>query len=135
VDSCDAPIAKDVSSSPISATKSVGKPSVGQKGLETCVANESTTIAREPSATNTTYVTPPNHVVTRSAGKKLSNVEVVGASSAKEPSHASGKLPPLDPTQISLVKNVGKRSIDVDGWEIVAPKEPRMSCVKIEGRK
>lgn len=129
VDDCDTPIAKDVSPSPISATKSVGKASVGQKGFEPCVAKEPTTVAGEPAAPNT------SHIVTRSVGKKLSSVEVVGASSAKEPSHSSGELPPLDPAQVSSAKYVGKRSIDVDGWEIVAPKEPRMSCVKSEGRK
>ncbi|KAK2428600.1 replication protein A 70 kDa DNA-binding subunit [Trifolium repens] len=129
VDDCDTPIAKDVSPSPMSATKSVGKASVGQKGFEPCVAKEPTTVAGEPAAPNT------SHIVTRSVGKKLSSVEVVGASSAKEPSHSSGELPPLDPAQVSSAKYVGKRSIDVDGWEIVAPKEPRMSCVKSEGRK
>jgi hypothetical protein len=134
-DDCDTPIAKDISPSPVSATKSVGKASVGQKGLEPCVAKEPTTVAGEAAAPNTNCMTPPSHIVTRSVGKKLSSVEVVGASSAKEPSHASGELPPLDPAQVSSAKYVGKRSIDVDGWEIVAPKEPRMSCVKTEGRK
>ncbi|KAK2454686.1 replication protein A 70 kDa DNA-binding subunit [Trifolium repens] len=135
VDDCDTPIAKDVSPSPMSATKSAGKASVGQKGLEPCVAKEPTTVAGEPTAPNTNCITPPSHIVTRSVGKKLSSVEVVGASIAKEPYHASGELPPVDPAQVSSAKYVGKRSIDVDGWEIVAPKEPRMSCVKSEGHK
>jgi hypothetical protein len=73
--------------------------------------------------------------VTRSVGKKLSNLDVDGASSTKESSHVAGEPPLPDPAHISPAKNVGKRSIDVDGWEIIAPKEPRMSCVKIEGRK
>ncbi|KAK2375007.1 replication protein A 70 kDa DNA-binding subunit [Trifolium repens] len=135
VDDCDTPIAKDVSPSPMSATKSAGKASIGQKGLEPCVAKEPTTVAGEATAPNTNCITPPSHIVTRSVGKKLSSVEVVGASIAKEPYHASGELPPVDPAQVSSAKYVGKRSIDVDGWEIVAPKEHRMSCVKSEGHK
>ncbi|KAK2352284.1 hypothetical protein QL285_096593 [Trifolium repens] len=135
VDDCDASVAKEIDSSSIPVTNSIGKPSAGQKGVNTSFAKNLDPITGEPSATTTTHIPPPNHVVTRSIGKKLSNLDVFGAASTKESSDVAGEPSHSDPTHSSPAKNVGKRSIDVDGWEIVTPKEPRMSCVKIEGRK
>ncbi|KAK2410174.1 replication protein A 70 kDa DNA-binding subunit [Trifolium repens] len=135
VDDCDASIAREIGPSPVSASKSVGKPSAGQKGVNISAAKDLDSITGEPSAITTAHIPPPNHVVTRSIGKKLSNLDVVGATSTKESSDVAGELSQPDPTHSSPAKNVGKRSIDVDGWEIITPKEPRISSVKIEGRK
>jgi hypothetical protein len=128
VDDCDASIAKEIS-------KSVGKPSAGQKGVNISAAKDLDSITVEPSATATSHIPPANHIVTRSIGKKLSNLDVVGTTFTKESSDVAGELSQPDPTDSSPTKNVGKRSIDVDGWEIITPKEPRISSVKIEGRK
>ncbi|KAK2378193.1 replication protein A 70 kDa DNA-binding subunit [Trifolium repens] len=128
VDDCDASTAKEIS-------KSVGKSSAGQKDVTISTAKDLTPITGEPSATVTSHIPPANHVITRSIGKKLSNLDVVGAASTKESSDVAGDLSQPDPTHSSPSKNVGKRSIDVDGWEIITPKEPRISSIKIEGRK
>ncbi|KAK2422436.1 replication protein A 70 kDa DNA-binding subunit B [Trifolium repens] len=75
-----------------------------------------------------TSTTPTSKI----SGKKAYNVGIIGASPPKTPSPSTRSMVSTEIGHVSPPKQAGKRSANIDQGEIVATKDTKMPCVKIE---
>ncbi|GAU43970.1 hypothetical protein TSUD_283970 [Trifolium subterraneum] len=79
------------------------------------------------------FVSDITHTPTsKITGKNIVNSDAVGASAAKKVVFPIETIDLSDSAEPSVSKVVGKRSANPNGKDVIAPKETKMTCVKVE---
>ncbi|WJX45929.1 DNA helicase [Trifolium repens] len=129
------PILSDTTRTPASKTTS-------KEGSNVDGARSSTTKGSSPSTVelvgvDVNQVSPLKQATTatptsKKSGKKADKVGAAGSSPAKARSPCTRSMTSAEIGHVSPPKQAGKRSANIDQGEIVAAKDTKMPCVKVE---